>query len=93
MGDEGAAHYGPALEQLSLGRRFLRAALGPCGLPRVAWQIDPFGHSRQMAAIFAQVGGGTGRPPFSTPKPPAPPEPHMTPYDPIYFYIPTYAPI
>uniref|UniRef100_A0A8C2SVI8 Lysosomal alpha-mannosidase n=1 Tax=Coturnix japonica TaxID=93934 RepID=A0A8C2SVI8_COTJA len=56
MGDEGAAHYSPSVEQLSLGRRFLREALGPCGIPRVAWQIDPFGHSRQMAAIFAQMG-------------------------------------
>lgn len=56
MGDEGAAHYGPSVEQLSLGRRFLRGALGPCGPPRVAWQIDPFGHARQMAAIFAQMG-------------------------------------
>ena len=80
MGDEGAAHYGPALEQLSLGRRFLRAALGPCGLPRVAWQIDPFGHSRQMAAIFAQVGGGTTTL-FQHPEAPCPPP--RAPYDPI----------
>ncbi|XP_009459998.1 PREDICTED: lysosomal alpha-mannosidase [Nipponia nippon] len=37
-------------------RRFLRREFGACGTPRVAWQIDPFGHSRQLAAIFAQMG-------------------------------------
>ncbi|NXE85545.1 MA2B1 mannosidase, partial [Cochlearius cochlearius] len=56
MSDEAAAHYSPAIEQLALGRRFLRREFGACGTPRVAWQIDPFGHSRQLAAIFAQVG-------------------------------------
>ncbi|XP_074990259.1 lysosomal alpha-mannosidase isoform X2 [Calonectris borealis] len=56
MSDEAAAHYGPAIEQLALGRRFLRREFGACGTPRVAWQIDPFGHSRQLAAIFAQMG-------------------------------------
>ncbi|NXL54772.1 MA2B1 mannosidase, partial [Podilymbus podiceps] len=56
MSDEAAAHYSPAIEQLALGRRFLRREFGACGTPRVAWQIDPFGHSRQLAAIFAQMG-------------------------------------
>ncbi|XP_053907882.1 lysosomal alpha-mannosidase [Cuculus canorus] len=56
MNDEAAAHYGAALEQLALGRQFLRRELGDCGTPRVAWQIDPFGHARQLAATFAQMG-------------------------------------
>ncbi|XP_014118291.1 PREDICTED: lysosomal alpha-mannosidase [Pseudopodoces humilis] len=56
MNDEAAAHYGGVLEQLGLGRRFLRRLFGRCGTPRVAWQIDPFGHSREMAATFAQMG-------------------------------------
>ncbi|KAM9251613.1 lysosomal alpha-mannosidase [Cariama cristata] len=56
MSDEAAAHYSPAIEQLALGRRFLRREFGACGTPRVAWQIDPFGHSRQLAAVFAQMG-------------------------------------
>ncbi|KAF1453175.1 Lysosomal alpha-mannosidase, partial [Spheniscus mendiculus] len=65
MSDEAAAHYGPAIEQLALGRRFLRREFGACGTPRVAWQIDPFGHSRQLAAIFAQVGAPPLGPPPS----------------------------
>ncbi|XP_054150682.1 lysosomal alpha-mannosidase [Melozone crissalis] len=56
MSDEAAAHYRGALEQQALGRRFLRRLFGDCGTPRVAWQIDPFGHSRELAAIFAQMG-------------------------------------
>ncbi|XP_067170658.1 lysosomal alpha-mannosidase [Apteryx mantelli] len=56
MNDEAAAHYGPVIEQLALGRRFLRRTFGGCARPRVAWQIDPFGHAREQAALFAQMG-------------------------------------
>ncbi|TRZ06516.1 hypothetical protein HGM15179_020594 [Zosterops borbonicus] len=56
MSDEATTHYGAALEQLGLGRRLLRSLFGACGTPRVGWQIDPFGHSRDLAATFAQVG-------------------------------------
>jgi lysosomal alpha-mannosidase len=38
------------------GLRFVRENFGPEARPRVAWHIDPFGHSSEQAAIFARMG-------------------------------------
>lgn len=36
--------------------RKLDETLGTCARPKIGWQIDPFGHSREMASLFTQFG-------------------------------------
>ena len=55
MNDEAATHYNSIIDQLSLGAEFLHDQFGECGRPKIGWQIDPFGHSREHASILAQV--------------------------------------
>ncbi|XP_064640290.1 lysosomal alpha-mannosidase-like isoform X2 [Lineus longissimus] len=56
MNDEAATHYNAIIDQHTLGFKFLRDNFGDCARPRVAWQIDPFGHSKEQASLFAQMG-------------------------------------
>lgn len=34
----------------------INETLGTCARPKIGWQIDPFGHSNEMATIFSQLG-------------------------------------
>ncbi|XP_063225355.1 lysosomal alpha-mannosidase-like [Bacillus rossius redtenbacheri] len=56
MNDEADTHYQSTIDQFSLGLRLLDEMLGECGRPRIGWQIDPFGHSKETASIMAQMG-------------------------------------
>ena len=56
MNDEATVHYTAMIQQLSLGVNYLTDIFGKCGYPKVGWQIDPFGHSKAQAEIFALAG-------------------------------------
>ncbi|KAK9506079.1 hypothetical protein O3M35_008077 [Rhynocoris fuscipes] len=56
MNDEAAAHYQSIVDQFTWGFRRLNESLGACATPKIGWQIDPFGHSRENAAIMAKMG-------------------------------------
>eukprot|EP00903_Cladosiphon_okamuranus_P006567 g6415.t1 len=57
MHDEAAAHYVGMVDQTHLGHTFLRQEFGEDALPRVAWQIDPFGHSATQASLLGAQAG------------------------------------
>ena len=56
MNDEAAAHYTAIIDNMSFGVQFFQDTFGKCGRPKIAWQIDPFGHGREQANLFARMG-------------------------------------
>ena len=56
MNDEATTHFVSIINNLELGVNWLQDNLGACSVPDIAWQIDPFGHSKEQARIFAEMG-------------------------------------
>lgn len=52
--DEATSHYSGMIDQMTLGMRFLQQEFGVS--PKVAWQLDGFGHSR-TEALLKSMGG------------------------------------
>jgi alpha-mannosidase len=55
MHDEATSYYTDMIDQTTLGHRFLLNEFN--FVPRIGWQIDPFGHSATQASLLsAEVG-------------------------------------
>ena len=50
MHDEASCHYLSMIDQTALGHKFLLHEFGV--VPRIGWQIDPFGHSSTVKLFF-----------------------------------------
>lgn len=56
MNDEACPRYQTIIDQLTFGHKWLNDTFGQCAIPKIGWQIDPFGHSREYASILSQMG-------------------------------------
>lgn len=51
MHDEASTLYIDMIDQTTLGHRFIKQEFGQ--IPRIGWQIDPFGHSSVQAYLLS----------------------------------------
>lgn len=55
MNDEATTYYQDVIDQMTYGHQWLNQTFGECGIPKIGWQIDPFGHSREFASMLSQM--------------------------------------
>jgi hypothetical protein len=55
MHDEATTHFVGMIDQTTLGHDFLKRELGV--IPKVGWQLDPFGHSATQASYMTSLMG------------------------------------
>lgn len=54
MSDEATVYYEDAIDQTTLGMRWIKEKFG--SIPKVAWQLDPFGHQASFSTLGHQFG-------------------------------------
>ena len=60
MHDESSPSYIDMLDNTAVGHRAISEAFGIEALPRVTWQIDPFGHSAFQGVLSSSLAGSQG---------------------------------
>lgn len=54
--DEAVTHYTSIINDMTLGRQWLRRVFRDCGQPFIAWQLKALGHSNTFAEILINSG-------------------------------------
>lgn len=54
--DEASPTAEQVIHQMTVGHEFLRKSFGEASVPRIAWQIDPFGHSDLTPQLMHLMG-------------------------------------
>lgn len=48
--------YSANIDQMTLGHTWLKETFGDLGIPRIGWDIDPFGMSKNIAQMYKAMG-------------------------------------
>ena len=60
MEDEACPTFTDMIENFTIGQAFLLKEFGDCCrdkiVPKIGWQLDPFGHSNANARLYAEMG-------------------------------------
>ena len=54
--DEATVYYTDAIDNMTWGHQFIKQEFGAEFLPKVGWQLDPFGHTLMQPHMFSEMG-------------------------------------